>query len=425
MELNFNRKALFAYTLPLILSSLAEHVLLLTDVVLLSHTSEEHLAAVGFVDAFLLCSLAYGFALNDSFQNFYARNSEKRGLSYAIFKKSIGSFLLISLIIAVIGATLASFAGYFQSTKLYSHFVSALPFIIPLIVTNFVSFSMNAYLIGNGKIKTVGIVSVTIILINAICGYVLLFHVPLPFSPLTTILISSFLAEILGIGLMFFAIQRMVRRAPPVPVNHKKLFNLLHKVALYPSFSELLFHLGSFGLFLFCSYYFTESETARITLLLAYWGVMMVPVEAFSETGLNFFAKLNVNRRLDQFKTLKWNLYHVSVMTSLGLFLLSWAVDTWIVGTNSQNFNHLIIILAVVGVSTHNQLVITALLTRLETQTFAIAKGLYGSATIISLILLSFCWKTSALSVLLSFLIGQFVVGAYLQHSEKSLVRSK
>lgn len=55
---------------PVIISEFLEEALILTDSILLSYKPDVYLAAVGIIDAILLIILAYGVALNDSYQNF-------------------------------------------------------------------------------------------------------------------------------------------------------------------------------------------------------------------------------------------------------------------------------------------------------------------------------------------------------------------
>jgi hypothetical protein len=422
MDMNPSRKELFLYTFPILLSALSEHLLLLTDVLLLSFQEKVYLAAVGFVDAFLLCSLALGFALNDSFQNFYARNTQKTSLSYPIYRKSLRSFLLISLLIGVCALLLVWLFSFTQQNRVYQEFLDVAPYIVPLIAANFISLAMNAYLLANDRIKTVGTVSIIVILTNALLGYLLLFIFRLPFSPLLTILISSFISELIGIALMHSAIQKM---KPSVEVKLSKrpgkLFNLLHRVALYPAFSEFLFHLGSFALFVFCAHFFTDNEIAHITLLLAYWGVMMVPVETFSETGLNFFARIFAGKVTNGYFSLKTKIFQTACFVAIALFIMVCIMDIVLVNNENSDLIELVLLLVIVLISAHNQLILTAMLTKLKTTLFGLTKVIYGTTVIICLCLLVFFWKAHATSVFLSFLVGQFVIMLFLLQKEKSI----
>ena len=58
---------------PVIISEFLEEALIVTDSILLSYMPSVYLASVGIIDAILLIILAYGIALNDSYQNYFAR----------------------------------------------------------------------------------------------------------------------------------------------------------------------------------------------------------------------------------------------------------------------------------------------------------------------------------------------------------------
>jgi hypothetical protein len=421
--MNSSRKALFFYTLPILLSSLSEHLLLLTDVYLLSFQETVFLAAVGFVDAFLLCSLSLGFALNDSFQNFYARNTKNKAWSYAIYQHSLRSFVLLSILVSGIAFFIVWMTSFTLRSPVYTAFFEASPFIIPLILASFLSLSMNAYLLANDKVKAVGLISFVIILSNALLGYLFLYVLRLPFSPLHTILISSLVAELIGIICMHLTIQQMKPDEHAFPIKKaKKLFQLLHVVALYPALSEFLFHAGSFLLFVFCSFYFSENEIAQITLLLAYWGVLMVPVETFSETGLNQFARIFAEKQKSKFLEVKNKLFQTSSLVACVLFSGIFLMDFLLIETSTASNLDLFILLVIVIVAAHNQLMLTAMLTKLQTRSYGITKALYGLTVIGCLCALVFAWKASTTAVILSFLGGQLVVYAFLQLKKQTLL---
>ena len=58
------------------------------------------------MDAFLLCSLTFGEALNDSYQNYYSRNSKKTHFNISLLKRSVLIFLKYAIIIAIFFAGL-------------------------------------------------------------------------------------------------------------------------------------------------------------------------------------------------------------------------------------------------------------------------------------------------------------------------------
>ena len=145
--MNIDRQTLFKYTLPLILSGLAEELLMLIDVYLISFKEEKYLAAIGLVDAFILCSLTFGEALNDSYQNYYSRNSKKTHFNISLLKKSILIFLKYAILIALFFAGMPYLINMVFKNEVYDLFIQTVPILIPLIVLDYISLALNAYLI--------------------------------------------------------------------------------------------------------------------------------------------------------------------------------------------------------------------------------------------------------------------------------------
>jgi Na+-driven multidrug efflux pump len=125
--MKIDKFSLFKYTLPLILGGLAEQLLLLTDVFLISFKGEIYLATIGLIDAFLLCSLSYGFALNDTFQNFYARNIDKPTLTKSVYQKSKIVFFKNAIIISVLFSIIAYCMSIVFSNEIYQLFLENIP----------------------------------------------------------------------------------------------------------------------------------------------------------------------------------------------------------------------------------------------------------------------------------------------------------
>jgi hypothetical protein len=175
-------------------------------------------------------------------------------------------------------------------------------------------------------------------------------------------------------------------------------------------------------LFVFCSFYFSENEIAQITLLLAYWGVLMVPVETFSETGLNQFARIFAEKQKSKFLEVKNKLFQTSSIVACVLFSGIFLMDFLLIETSTASNLDLFILLVIVIVAAHNQLMLTAMLTKLQTRSYGITKALYGLTVIGCLCALVFAWKASTTAVILSFLGGQLVVYAFLQLKKQTLL---
>lgn len=419
--MKIDKFTLFKYTLPLILGGLAEQLLLLTDVFLISFKGEIYLATIGLIDAFLLCSLSYGFALNDTFQNFYSRNVDKPTLTKSVYQKSIIIFFNHAVIISVLFSFIAYFVSILFSNQIYRLFLENIPIVIPLIVLNYISMSINAFLLGLGKTKSIGIISVICIIINALLGYIFLFKIKIQISPLPIILYTSIIAEIIGIVIMWYMINYLTPKVlNPITIKNKLLVTI-RKASYYPALSDLSFHIGSFFLFLFCSTYFELSEVALLTLVLSYWGVLIVPVEAFSETALNYLSSIYSQKKTEIYQNLKENIIKTSLAVSVFILIILIILDYILYGIDNNKLIYLFIVSIIVLIANFNEIFSISLIVRLKNKLFAISKVIYGGIAVISIIALTFFWRNGAISIFLSLLFAQIATFLFLKNKTNEI----
>lgn len=413
--MKIDKLSLFKYTIPLIFSGLAEQLLLLTDIFLISFKGEIYLATIGLIDAFLLCSLSYGFALNDTFQNFYARNIDKTTLTKSLYQKSKIVFFKNAIIISILSSIIVYCVSIVFSNEIYQLFLENIPIVIPLIILNYISMSMNAFLLGFGKTKSIGIISFICIVINALLGYVLLFEIKLQISPLAIILYCSFIAEAIGILMMWIVIRKSTSKIFNLEPIKQKLLVTMREASFYPALSDLSFHIGSFILFLFCSKYFELSEVALLTMILSYWGVLLVPTEAFSETALNYFSSIYSKKRIELYQVLKDNIIKTSLAVSGGILLILVILDYILYGIDIDKLILLVIVLIIVFITNFNEIFSISLIVRLKNNLFATSKAIYGSIAVISIVTLTFFWRNGTISILLSLLFAQIAMYLFLK----------
>lgn len=102
---------------PVIISEFLEEALIVTDSILLSYMPSVYLASVGIIDAILLIILAYGIALNDSYQNYFARYRDKNIVEViAVFRKAWLKFGISGIVVSLFVILLSSFGARFLGT---------------------------------------------------------------------------------------------------------------------------------------------------------------------------------------------------------------------------------------------------------------------------------------------------------------------
>jgi hypothetical protein len=419
--MNIDRQTLFKYTLPLILSGLAEELLMLIDVYLISFKEEKYLAAIGLVDAFILCSLTFGEALNDSYQNYYSRNSKKTHFNISLLKKSILIFLKYAILIALFFAGMPYLINMVFKNEVYDLFIQTVPILIPLIVLDYISLALNAYLIGNDKIWEIGKISIIEMIINGLLGYLLLFEFDLNISPLLIILYVSLVSKVIQITLMYRYIRKYIPKVVRVYPIKESLFDTLRIASFYPAIFDMVYQIGTFALFMYCSSYFANSQTALLTMFFSYLGILSVSSDAFSETSLNNFSSIYSKKYLSLFPKLSTKIIETSLLTSFVLLILIILLDMFLYGFEAYKLVLFLIVTCIIIFDTYSEIYSIAIIVRLKNDLFATANIIYGIITIIGVLGFTCFWKFEAVSILLCMLVAQIVTYVYLKNKSNSI----
>lgn len=130
---------------PVIISEFLEEVLIVTDSILLSYMPSVYLASVGIIDAVLLIILAYGIALNDSYQNYFARYKDKSiAEAIVIFRKAWLKFGIFGIAVSLSVILIASFGIRFLGNNDVIECVGqVIWFILPLALCSYISMWLN------------------------------------------------------------------------------------------------------------------------------------------------------------------------------------------------------------------------------------------------------------------------------------------
>ena len=130
---------------PVIISEFLEEALIVTDSILLSYMPSVYLASVGIIDAILLIILAYGIALNDSYQNYFARYRDKNIVEViAVFRKAWLKFGISGIVVSLFVILLSSFGARFLGDNDVIECVGqVIWFILPLALCSYISMSVS------------------------------------------------------------------------------------------------------------------------------------------------------------------------------------------------------------------------------------------------------------------------------------------
>ena len=331
-KLNLTRKGIFLYNLPILVSAILEEMMILTDTVLLSFKEPVFLATVGVIDSLYLLFLSMGESLNDAFQNYYARHIESRNKVGQVFKYSLLVFVIPPLFFGlVIFVAIHVVQPEWIGVDHYNIINSSIFYLSGLTFVTYVSLSLNSLLMGMGKTKELGAVSILTVIINFVLGYLLLFQFETSINPCAVILISSITAEVVAISIMSYIIWWENKKDSfcLLKNSHRnKIITILIESALYLCATDLLFHIGSLCLYLYCLYFFNDYDTAIFTLLMAYWGIIQVPAQSFSETSLNVFSYIHSINMEKQYRNIRSIILTFSASISLTFGLCIFLFDS-------------------------------------------------------------------------------------------------
>lgn len=413
---------------PVIISEFLEEVLIVTDSILLSYMPSVYLASVGIIDAVLLIILAYGIALNDSYQNYFARYKDKNiTKAIVIFRKAWLKFgisgIAVSLSVILIASLGIRFLGNNDVIECVGQVIW---FILPLALCSYISMWLNSFLMGLGHYRLLAGVSICCVVLNAVSGYLLLFKVTTHLNPTSIVLLTSALSEFLAIIIMgIYVLRRFAPWKLDVPIRHDRLLSRIFSYAsVYPAISEIGFHVGSLVLFLFCSYFFPQNQVALLTLIFSYWGLIQVPVDALQEITLNYFAEIYSKRQSAKFLSYSQMLIRFSRICCVMLFIIIAVSDIILENWSIYKCIGLCIVFVISLLACGTEVFNTSLIVRLKNDSYMIGKLLFGAISCMLIIIGRFVIGIeNILAILIPFLFAQLVENVYSSYRAYKLWR--
>lgn len=403
---------------PVIISEFLEEALIVTDSILLSYMPSVYLASVGIIDAILLIILAYGIALNDSYQNYFARYRDKNIAEViAVFRKAWLKFGVSGIVVSLFVILLSLFGVRFLGNNDVIECVGqVIWFILPLALCSYISMWLNSFLMGLGHYRLLAWISICCVVLNGVSGYVLLFKVTTHFSPTSIVLLTSALSELLAIIMMGAYV--LMRYAPvkfDVSIRHNRLLSRIFSYAsVYPAISEIGFHAGSLVLFLFCSYFFPQNQVALLTLIFSYWGLIQVPVDALQEITLNYFAEIYSKRQSGKFSSYSQMLIRFSRICCIMLFIIIAVSDLVLEGWSVYKCLGLCVVFVISLFACGTEVFNTSLIVRLKNDSYIISKLIFGVISCMLIIIGRFAIGIeNVLAILIPFLLAQLAENAY------------
>jgi putative MATE family efflux protein len=290
-------KRIFAIAFPIILSQLAQNIVVITDTMFIGHIGETELAAAALGTIFfqVLFMFMFGFSVGTQITIARVKGENHEKSIGRIFQHSaffmFCSALLILLLYHIAGKNLLSMLVS-SETVLNStmEYLDARMWGLPF---SLVSASFMAFYIGIARTKIISYAAITIGIINIIGDYLLVFgHGGFPVMGIEGAAIASVFSEIIFV-IIFFAVSitksnkryRLYRRFP----LHGSLLGRLLKVS-YPTMLQFLFSFGTYFCFLILIEGMGQRSLAIANITRSCYNIFLVPVWGFTSTVASLTA---------------------------------------------------------------------------------------------------------------------------------------
>lgn len=411
--MHLDRKTtLLKKSLPLMACELADALVLFSGVLFLTLEDEVYLAAIGLIDAFLLCAMAYGFALSDAYQNFFARRRAQQAadaISVGVHKASRTEFAKSALAVMAIGGLLLWAGQLVSQTEIVGVLVASSPFLIPVILVYYVGLSFHSFLTGKGHLQRVGYAA----LLGFFMHLALLFifhHFPLSgVLPTSSVLLATLGGEVFWALILWVSYMRFGYGHPKAaaPFKHRTLEKVLRKAAITPAISMMSFHLATFTLFLYLAWCCAHAEVATLTLAMSYYALLIAPVNGISAAAANGFSLLHTTNRTALFPRFRKKVLTSSFAVVATVFLLFAAVQ--MAGFHTDGFSLQIMgfvgLLAMVAMC--NKLDFVALLVRLKLGLYLRFQCFYALFVAVGFVVVQWLFPVGIMGLLLVIMMAQ------------------
>jgi Na+-driven multidrug efflux pump len=409
-----SRKSILWKSTPLIISELGEGLTMLSGVIFMAIQGEEHLATIGLVDAFLLLCLVFGYALNDGFQNFYARQHARANRAdqiKAVLKKSPFEFLKWMMGIAFLVGVVLYAGGFMIENEVYTGFLDALPYLMILVAIYAVGLSLHSFLAGTGRLQLVGILAGFALFMNIAFLYAFLYVLDLPLTPSQTVLLAGICAETGWVATLLWFTYTSPGKLLSNRVHHeKKIVRIIRRASFFPGLSNVVFQIAVLFFFVYFSDCCETSEVALLTVLLSFWTVVMSPVNGICETAVNAFSQLHTQGSNSQTRLLKSSVFQVAVFSSAlvatGLLFGSQYFASEIYG----RWSLLILVSLTAMLAIRNRIGFVAMVVRLHIRKFVGLKLLYLATFTGAIGIASIISEPKAMSVLAAIILAHLTV---------------
>lgn len=423
---NQGRSALFKKSLPLIVCELSDAMMLFTGVIFLSLQDEVYLAAIGLIDAFLLCCLAYGHALSDAFQNFYARrrvHASHGSLSGKVLRKSCLDFTIAAIVSVGLLSVVLICINSFYSNEIIYILLASLPFIGAVVLIYYLALAFHSYLIGKGHLQRVGYAAIGGFLVQLLLVYLFLHQLDNDLFPTNAVLLATAIAEVVWLMWLYLS-YRMYGYHKVVSARNlstARIRRILRRAAILPGLSVLSFHALVSLTFLYLTWCCAHAEVATFTLAMSYYALLIAPVNGISAAAANGFSQIHISKRADLFPRFRKNVFTISFASAFMVFTLFIIIRLFGLEVGPWSWEMMAVIGVLATFAMRNKIDFVAVLVRLRLNFFMRVQVAYAVLVLLGFALLQGLADMRVLALLLVVVLAQAAISIALEHRVRSI----
>ncbi|BAX81374.1 MATE family efflux transporter [Labilibaculum antarcticum] len=327
MKTQTNYRSIWKISYPIILGSLAQNIIALTDTAFLGHLSETALgaAAIATIFYFAIVMLAWGFGLG--VQIVIARRVGEGNLKLVGKTFDHALFFLLILAVVLIGFMELQappiLKAIVKSNAIYDASMEYISYRAWGIIFACVNLLFRAFYIGIAKTKIIGWSTVFMAIINVFFDYVLIFgEWGFPEMGIKGAAVASVIAEVF---VMVFFIVYTLRK---VPVKTYELFKFIKidwelytrliKVS-FPMMIQNFLALSCWFIFFLMVERMGERELAISNIIRSIYVLMMVPVWSFASAANTLVSQVIGEGAYEEVMPVIWRTVKLSFFSVLAL----------------------------------------------------------------------------------------------------------
>lgn len=325
MQVSSSYADIWKISYPIMVGSLAQNLIGVTDVIFLGRVGEVELGACGLMSIYYMVMVMVGFGISRGGQILIARRAGQG--NYTQIGNIVGNLLLLQLVIAAILFLFMQFLSptviryFIQSEAVYEAALQYLYYRSFGIFFGFTGFVLMALYTGIGRTKVIAYTTGVLFLVNAVLNYGLVFGtMGLPAMGIGGSALASTIAEVVStiIGAIYVLTDQQTRtyRLFKLPHIDTAIFSKLLSLSA-PLVMQYLVGLGSwFILFTFIEN-INEHALAVSTVLKQIYTFFSIPAWGFASTANSVVSNLIGQQKNDEVMTAVYRTAVLSFLSTL------------------------------------------------------------------------------------------------------------